>query len=326
MDFPPKNPPGNPPSARMGVSFLLEFYHRNPGELAAVAMTFCATFSVMAWTSTGKRIGVVAVGTLRLAAASLILAIWGWLTRGLWFPTDVGRQSWAILAISGVLGYFVCDLLVIKAFLVIGPRLTLLLQSITPVMVTVLGYYCFDELLGAINVLGMAVTLAGVVWVLLERPESPKEIHHRKNFRSGVFMAIAAAIIGGLSTLLAKKGIGPGDDPMAATQIRILAALFCYPPMLTFLRRWGQIGRGLRHAEAMRILLFGTVVGPVLGMGLFMYALQVCPSTGVVSTISSTTPVLILPLSIYLYREKVSPRAAIGALLSVLGVMLMMCY
>ncbi|MCC6127274.1 MAG: DMT family transporter [Pirellulales bacterium] len=308
----------------MGASSLLEFYHRHPGELAAVAMTCCATFSVMAWTSTARRIGVMAVGALRLAAASLILACWGWLARGLWIPTDVGRQAWAILAISGVLGYFVCDILVIKSFLVIGPRLTLLLQSITPVLVAILGYYYFEESLGAVNLLGMAVTLAGIVWVILERPESPKEIHHRKDFSSGVVMAIAAAVIGGLSTLLAKKGIGPGDDPLAATQIRILAALLCYPPMLTLLRRWGQIGRGLRHAEAMKILLFGTVLGPVLGMSLFMYALQVCPSTGVVTTIASATPVLIMPLSISIYKEKVSPRAALGAMVSVVGVMLMM--
>jgi drug/metabolite transporter (DMT)-like permease len=309
----------------MGVSSLLDFYHHNLGELVALAATFCSTISVVAWTSTGRRIGVVAVGCLRLAAASLMLALWGALSpRGLWLPIDVDARSWMLLMISGVLGYFLADLLIIKAFMVIGPRLTLLLQSITPVLVSILGYYWLDESLAEYNVLGMAITLAGVIWVVLEQPESPKEIHPRKDFTLGIITALGAAIFGGFGLLFAKKGIGQHVDPLAATQLRILAALLCYPPLLTVTRRWGQIGRGLRHAEAMKILLFGTVMGPVLAMVLYMYALQVCPSTGIVSTIGSLTPVLILPFSILIYKEKVSPRAALGAVLSVFGVMLLM--
>jgi drug/metabolite transporter (DMT)-like permease len=308
----------------MGDPSLLEFLHNHLGELAALGTAFCGTLSVAAWTTSSRHIGVMAVCCLRMAAASILLAIWGGLTRGLFVPTDVDRQSWLLLMISGVLGYFWADLLAIKAYMVIGPRLTLLLQTISPVLVTVLGYYCFEESLGAINVLGMATTLAGVIWVVLEQPESPKEIHHRKDFAWGIFLAVTAAILGGVATMFAKKGIGPRVDPFAATQIRILAALLCYPPLLTFLRRWGQIGRALRHFRVMNLMLFGTVVGPFLGMGFYMYGLKVCHSTGIVCTIGNITPVLILPVSIYLYQEKVSPRAAIGAAFSVLGVMLMM--
>jgi drug/metabolite transporter (DMT)-like permease len=50
-----------------------------------------------------------------------------------------------------------------------------------------------------------------------------------------------------------------------------------------------------------------------------MLALAHC-STGVVTTIIGITPVLILPFVIFLYKEKVSPRAAIGAIISVIGV------
>jgi drug/metabolite transporter (DMT)-like permease len=223
-----------------------------------------------------------------------------------------------------VLGYFLADFLAIKAFVVIGPRLTLLLQALTPVLVTILGYYFNDETLRAINLLGMAITLGGIIWVVLEQPESPKEIHHRKDFALGVMMAIGAAVFGSIGILFAKIGIGKHVDPFAATQIRILAALLCYPPLLTFMRRWGQIGHGLRHVQAMKILLFGTIVGPVLSMGMYMFALQACPAAGIVSTISNLCPVMILPLSILVYKETVSRRAVFGAVISVLGVMLMM--
>jgi drug/metabolite transporter (DMT)-like permease len=306
----------------MGVSFLLEIFHNHLGELAAVAMAFCATLSVLAWTSTGRRIGVLAVCSLRLTAASLMLAVWEMTMRGHWFPVDADRRTWILLSISGVLGYFLSDFLAIKSFMVIGPRLTLLIQSASPLFVSILGYYWLGESLGMLCMLGMTVTLSGVVWVVLERPASRKETILRRDFLLGIAVALGSAVFGGVGVILAKQGMGD-LDPFAATQIRILAALVCYPPLITIMRRWGQIGKALRQFETMKILVYGTIAGPFLGMALFMYALKACPSTGVVCTISSIAPVMILPFCILVYKEKVSPRAAMGAVISVLGIAFM---
>jgi drug/metabolite transporter (DMT)-like permease len=54
-----------------------------------------------------------------------------------------------------------------------------------------------------------------------------------------------------------------------------------------------------------------------------MFALRRAPA-GVVATIISTMPVLILPLSIFVFHEKVSLRAVGGAILAVAGVALLM--
>jgi drug/metabolite transporter (DMT)-like permease len=67
----------------------------------------------------------------------------------------------------------------------------------------------------------------------------------------------------------------------------------------------------------------GVPVGPFAGVILFMVALRHCHA-GVVSTIVATMPVLILPFSILLYRERVSLRAVGGALISVAGVAMLM--
>jgi drug/metabolite transporter (DMT)-like permease len=252
-----------------------------------------------------------------------MLSLWGFLAHEQWLPLDADGKTWAILALSGFFGYFLADMSVIKAFVLIGPRLTLLLLSICPLLVTLGGYFYLGEKIGMIHVVGIAVTLAGVVWAILERPKSPKENIPRKTLVFGVALTLASAVFASIGTILAKQGIG-NLDPFAATQIRILAALACYPPLVTLMRRWGQIGRALHHARAMKILLIGTLFGPILGMGLYMYALQVCPSAGIVCTISSTSPILILPFSVLIYKEHVSPRATFGAAISVLGIMILM--
>jgi drug/metabolite transporter (DMT)-like permease len=233
-----------------------------------------------------------------------------------------------VLLISGFFGFFLADLCIFKAFLIIGPRLTLLLQAITPPLTAIMASWRLGDSLGLKNWLGMVVTISGVVWVVLEQPESPKEAHHRKDFRWGVLLALASAVFAAIGQVYSREGVhgvgGQGNyDPFAATTIRVMAALVCYLPMFTLMRRWRQIGKSMLHRRALAITIFGSVVGPFLGVAMNMKALTLC-SPGIVTTIIGTTPVMILPFVILLYKEKVSPRAAIGAIISVLGVAMLM--
>ena len=77
-----------------------------------------------------------------------------------------------------------------------------------------------------------------------------------------------------------------------------------------------------RNARAMAVVAFGALVGPFVGVVMSLIALRHCHA-GVVATIISTMPVLILPFVILLYHEKVSLRALGGAILSILGVALL---
>ena len=111
-------------------------------------------------------------------------------------------------------------------------------------------------------------------------------------------------------------------DPVDATLIRIFGAMIGYVLLLTVSSRWQQIWQAARHRRAMATVTVGAVIGPFLGVTFCMVALRYSP-VGVAVTIISTMPVLILPFAILLHKEKVSPRAALGALVSVAGVALL---
>ena len=110
---------------------------------------------------------------------------------------------------------------------------------------------------------------------------------------------------------------------MAGTLIRATIALPAYVVLITLWRRWPAMLVGLRDYKAVGILTLGTTVGPFVGVALSLIALQYT-SPGIVATIIATMPVLILPLSILLYHEKVSLRAAGGAVVAVAGVAMLM--
>jgi drug/metabolite transporter (DMT)-like permease len=304
----------------------------HPGELAAVATALLWTLSALAWTSAGRHIGAVSVSFIRLVLACLMLGAYGQFVRGLALPTDATGRAWLLLGLSGFMGFFVADLCLFKSFLLIGPRLSLLILSISPPVAAVVSWGFLAEPLAIRQWLAMGVTLAGIAWVVLEQPETDPKPHERRELRLGVALAVLAAIGQAVGMVLSRDGMRTYDsvlgkvveyDPAASTFIRIVGAMAAYLVLLTLLRRWPQVLAATAHRRAMCILTFGALVGPFAGVILCMVALCNC-HPGIVATIIATMPVLILPFSILLYHERVSPRAAGGAVMSVAGVAMLM--
>jgi len=292
------------------------------GELAALATAFFWTLSAVAWTSAGKHIGALAVSFLRLVLAVGLLMAYGYFHRGLPWPSDAGRQTWLVLGGSGFLGFFVSDLCLFKAFLIIGPRLSLLVTSLTPPLVVLISWFWRGGGLPPLAWLAMSITLAGVVWVVLEQPAGSEHPHSRQQLRYGLFLALVATVTQAVGMVMAKDGVA-GFDPAELALIRVLGALIGFVPLITLLGRWRPIVAASCQRKPMIIVLGGAVVGTVVGVSTFMLALQNCHE-GVVTTILAIIPVMILPFSVYLYGEHVSWRAIGGALVAVAGVALLM--
>ena len=69
----------------------------------------------------------------------------------------------------------------------------------------------------------------------------------------------------------------------------------------------------------MGLVSLGAIFGPFLGVSLSLLAVQ-HTSTGIASTIMAIVPVLIIAPSVYLFKEKVTKREILGAVLAVCGV------
>ena len=295
---------------------------RYTGELAAMATALLWTLSVLAWTSAGKHIGAVAVCFIRLVIAGVFLMVYGQLVRGLALPTDADPCTWLVLGISGFFGFFLADICLFKSLLLIGPRLTLLVQSLVPPMAAILSHVWLGDDLTPRHWLAMLVTVVGVGWVVLEQPDADAQPRPPRQLTWGIVLAVIAAAGQAMGLVLSKQGIGQ-YDAVAATLIRVLGSMIGYIVLLTLWRYWPAMLAAARNARAMTIVTFGAMVGPFAGVVMSLIALRHCHA-GVVATIISTMPVLILPFVILLYHEKVSLRALGGAILSILGVALLM--
>ncbi len=161
------------------------------GELAALATAVLWTLSSLAWTAAGKHVGAVAVGLIRLIIAGGLIIVYSRIVRGLWLPSDADSRTWLILGASGIFGYFLSDLCMLKAFLLIGPRLALLISSLTPPMAAVIAWVAIGDRLIWSDWVAMGVTLFGVVWVMRERRNGDDHPHSRsQRARSGAGPAL----------------------------------------------------------------------------------------------------------------------------------------
>lgn len=290
------------------------------GELAALATAVSWTATALFFESASRKVGSLAVNLIRLALAVGLFTVYGLLFRGAPLPLDADARTWGLLSLSGLVGFTLGDLCLFQAYVLIGARISSLAMALAPPLVAVLGYLALGERLSGADLLGMAVTLGGVVWVVTERPANGIGGGQRGR-ATGLALAFGGALgqAGGL--VLSKLGMG-SYDAFAATHIRALAGTAGFVLLFTAAGWWPKVWSGLSHRAAMAEIAGGAFFGPFLGVGLSLVAVQ-RTQAGVAATIMALTPVLILPVVHFTRRERVSVRAAMGALLAVAGVALL---
>jgi len=288
------------------------------GELAALATAGCWTITAMVFESAGRRVGSLAVNFIRLFIAVILLAAYGALTRGVPIPIDADAEAWGWLAASGIVGLTFGDLCLFRALVLIGARLSLLVMALVPPLTALMGWIALGEGLGAMDGLGMALTVGGVVYVLIERrPERERKIAGRDR-RNGVLLALGGAFGQAAGLILSKLGM-KSYDAFAATHIRVIAGLVGFALIFCFVRWWPRVAAALRDGRAMATIGAGSIFGPFLGISLSLLAVQ-HTEAGAAATIMAIVPVLIIVPSVLIKKEKVSTRAVIGALVAVIGV------
>ncbi len=274
----------------------------------------------MAFESAGKRVGSMAVNLIRLVIALLILTLTGTIFRGVPLPVDASIHAWIWLSISGLVGFTVGDLCLFRAFVVLGSRISVLLMALVPPFAALLGWAVIGEQLSSQDLLGMALTLGGVTWVVLER-KSDLSGNAQRLPRTGILLGIGGAFGQALGLVLSKYGM---DDyhPIAANQIRVIAGIGGFSILFVTIGWWPNVTRALSNTRALASTSIGAFFGPFLGVTLSLISVKYT-QIGVAATLMALVPVLIIPPAILIQKESISLRAVLGATLAVGGAALL---
>ncbi len=298
------------------------------GEIAALITAVSFGFTATFFTFAGRMVGSEMVNRSRLLVALVLLIGLHLLLYGTPGPFDAAADRWFWLGLSGVIGLALGDAFLFQSYLMIGPRLGMLLMSLAPVIAAVLGWWFLGELLLWNQIAGIALTVAGVGWVVAEKSEkkslrrAPVQALSEKDrsYLTGVILGLLAAAGQAAGMIMAKQGLSGTFSPVSGNVIRMLAAtgfIWLYYGIRGKIPE--SVDKFRQHPKFRLLLLAGAITGPVVGVSFSLLAIQ-HTAVGIASTLIATTPVFMLPIGYFVFKDRFGWQAIVGTLLTIAGI------
>lgn len=221
---------------------------------------------------------------------------------------------------SGLIGIFIGDTALFACLNRMGPRQAGLLFSCHAVFSAILGYFLFSESMTGTELIGATLVFSGVVMAIFygRRGQASNALEEIKgNVWIGIGLGLTAAMCQALGGIIAKPVMQTTVDPVAASAIRMISAFVAHCAL------WLIGAKVARATQTITWKVFGITalngfLAMAIGMTLILYALRE-GNVGMVALLSSTTPIMLLPL-LWIYTKKRPNRFAwLGAALAVIG-------
>ena len=289
------------------------------GEIAALGASLCWSLNSIQFTFAGRRVGSRVVNRVRLALAVLFLSLTHLLLHGQLWPVNAELHRWGWLGLSGILGLIVGDGSLFQAFLRIGPRRSMMLMTLVPVISALTAWSLLGETLLPIEILAMLVTVGGVAWVVSERqPETGLPDCKGPHLVLGGFLGLVGATGQALGLVTAKRGL-VGDFPaLSATVIRMVVAAATIWLLAVVRGQVGPTRQALKDRQARFWLVGGSFIGPFVGVWLSLVAVQTA-AVGIASTLMSLSPIVLIPFDHWVFEQPVTLRSIVGTVVALIG-------
>ncbi|MGL5009139.1 MAG: DMT family transporter [Paracoccaceae bacterium] len=287
-------------------------------ELAALGTATCWAMTGLISADAVRALGPFHFNLYRQAFVTLLLAL---IVAGTGVWAGQTTATIAILAASGIIGILVGDTLNFAAVGRLGPRRAGAIFALNAPMAAIMGWLILGEALPLQAILGIVLTATGVATAIMGRPRA--DAHRFETLQgvllTGILFGLGAAFGQAAGSLIARPVMTAGIDPYLASLFRVgasglamglIAATSLAPPSPTNPSR-----------RAIILTAITAIIGLLIGMTLFLYALK-GSQTGIIATLSATSPVIILPLLWMRTGQRPTLLSFLGAALAVAGLAL----
>ena len=299
------------------------------GELISIGVAFSWTATALLSEYGSKRMGNLVLNVLRMMLALVFGMAMFWTVTGSLLPLAGSWQAYGWMLLSGMVGYVIGDYCLFQCYIIIGSRFGQLFMTLAPLAAAFTAWLSLGEQMTLMSILAMLVTLAGIAISVLGRDEK-----HRVSLKlplNGVLFAIGAAVCQGVGLVLSKIGMNyyeasvPAQEawllPFSANFFRCVAGLLGFTLLLYYKEGFTPLKEALRDRVSMTTATTTTIFGPFVGVGFSLMAVQYT-GAGIASTLMALTPIIIILPSYWLFRQPITLKGVIGALVSVVGVSL----
>lgn len=278
---------------------------------------FIWAIASIVYTGVGRQITPLALNFTKGWIAVVLLVLTLFLTQHA-IPA-IESSHVLLLFFSGVIGIGFGDTAYFKALNCIGARRTLLFETLAPPLSAVFALLFLNEQISTAAWLGIGLTIAGVIWVILERTVEAQE-----NFcpLQGSLFGLLAALGQAAGAVLSRAALVHSEiDSLWSTLIRLLGGTIVLFFWILLQRQSVELLKPLRSRRLLVVIAGTGFMSTYLGIWLQQTSLKFA-ATGIAQALSSTSPLFVIPLTQFL-GDRVTMRSIIGVLISLLGVSLL---
>lgn len=300
------------------------------GLLAACTTLVSWSFGTIVFLRASRSIDPGLLNRTRLLLAVGATAVLCCIVEG-WWPweifTDSAWDEWLWLGLSGIIGLTIGDLFGFTSLRILGARRQSVVGTMAPAAAALVGFGVLGETLTLIDIVAMALSIFGVMFAMSSAQERT-DVHREGygSFSLGILLALGGAVCQGAGLVVAKLGLHAHDgniSPFHATFMRMSVG-FVGTYVLDVIRRAPH--RPLREAfadrSAARAMYLGVLFGPIIGVTCSLIAARHL-DVAVAQTIMSMVPFVVMGISSVVDRQPLPWRSVVGAVIAVVGVVLL---
>lgn len=300
------------------------------GELISIGVAFSWTATALLSEFGSKRMGNLTLNITRMAITLIFSCILFWLTGGAPLPAGASTEAYLWMMLSGLVGYVIGDFCLFQCYIIIGSKFGQLFMTLAPITAAIMAWFTLGQEIRPTAMLAMFVTLAGIAISVLGRGD-----HHKLSLKlplAGVLFAIGAAVCQGVGLVLSKIGMDHYQAslttdlagwllPFHANFFRCVAGIMGFAVLMTLREGFAPLRKGLHDGKGMVAAVLTTIFGPFVGVGASLLAVQYT-AAGIASTLMALTPIIIILPAYWIFKQPITMKSLLGALISVIGVSL----
>jgi drug/metabolite transporter (DMT)-like permease len=301
------------------------------GELIALITTLCWSLGIFPFTEAAKRIGSAPLNQYRLLLAWIIISIILFFWNDLNFVelfSEPQPYHFIFLGLSGIIGFSIGDYCSFNSFKLLGPKLASLYTTFAPGAALLIGYIALNESVNLIGIFGILITVSGVIWLTLSKKDSnaATQVGYTRDKR-GIIYGIIGALCQGTGLVLSKYGMDYYEVKLQTMHAVWIRLLFAFSAAFIVSLLAGKLKANSKpiftnEKNNLPFLFFGTILGPVMGVTLSLFAIQKL-EVAVAQTIFALLPLFVLPISLIIYKERITSQSVFACLLALVGVLLL---
>lgn len=295
------------------------------GECFALGVSLCDACCCSLLNSLEQRISLFSTTFGKIIFAFLSIFLFRICTTGeVLFPV-IPISALTLMALSGIIGFVVADLLFFASFLRLPYRLGMIIYYSNPLITALYAYFFYQQHISIEQISGIVFVFCGaVIAVASNSKEDSKAGRREKMF--GVVLAFFGMLGQASGVLLSTRALeilgSLEDKTLLCSEIRLLSAILAFLAVGTVRHSWPGFRRDMKQPMVIPQLAVSGITGCAVGTTLLLLSIQRIP-VGVATALASISPILVIPISVIFFKDKVRLTEILGILVTVGGIVLL---